>query len=263
MTDPVFHIDDPKTDVYVGDCRKILPQFPAELAELIVSDPPFNWGVEYGSWDDRLKREDYLKFTYRWLAECVRILKPNGSLWVNIPDDTQAEVVVFLKECGLQMVNHCIWHFRFGQCRSSNFIVSKTHALYFAKDRNNRVWNPQDILEPSDRASIYDDPRTRTSKTPGMRVPLDVWYGKHWGRIQGNNKERMSEHQNQLPEVYLERIIRACSRPEGLVIDPFLGSGTSSVVAHALRRRSIGIEIDARLASLAFDRIQRGSVRVQ
>ena len=96
------------------------------------------------------------------------------------------------------MVNWCIWHFRFGQCRHSGFITSKVHALYFCKDPENRIWNPDTILEQSDRASIYGDARTMAKDTnKGMRVPMDVWYGKYWGRIQGNNKERRHNHQNQ------------------------------------------------------------------
>ena len=135
----------------------------------------------------------------------------------------------------MAMINWCIWHFRFGQHRTGNFIVSKVHALYFAKDRDNRVWHPETVCKPSDRAAIYDDPRTRGTKQPGLRSSSDVWYGPLWGRIQGNNKERRKNHQNQIPEVYLERVIRACSDEGHLVLDPFLGSGTTCTVARALR----------------------------
>src|SRR5262245_54770396 len=62
----------------------------------------------------------------------------------------------------------CIWHFRFGQHRTGNFIVSKAHALYFARDKDHRDWNPEAVLEPSDRAAIYDDPRTRSTRQPGL-----------------------------------------------------------------------------------------------
>jgi site-specific DNA-methyltransferase (adenine-specific) len=189
-------------------------------------------------------------------------LNDHGSFWINIPDDTAAEIVVHLKKRGLVMINWCIWHFRFGQHRVGNFIVSKVHALYFARDRENRVWNPDSVLEPSDRAAVYDDPRTRGTRQPGLRVPLDVWYGPNWGRIQGNNRERRRNHQNQIPEVYLERVIRACSNEGQLVVDPFLGSGTTCTVARALGRRSIGIEYDSRNAASAFDRIKAGPVRL-
>jgi DNA modification methylase len=163
-----------------------------------------------------------------------------------------------LKRRGLHMMNWCVWHFRFGQNRRSSFILSKVHALYFVRDPLRRIWNPDPILEPSDRANVYRDDRTMVKRRDkGMRVPLDVWYGPYWGRVQGNNKERRSKHHNQLPEPYLERVIRACSRPGGLVVDPFCGSGTAATVARALGRRSISIEQSKAHAKDAWERITK------
>lgn len=263
-TKPIYHIDKPATDIYVGDNRDVLPQIKKGSVDLIFADPPFNWDVNYGKWRDNMPREAYLKFTYEWIDACLRVLAPHGSIWINIPDDTAAEIVVYLKkEKKLSMVNWCIWHFRFGQCRNSNFIVSKVHALYFAKDPSRRIWNPEQVLEPSDRATTYADARTRKTQTPSLRVPLDVWYGKYWGRIQGNNKERRNNHENQIPEVYIDRVIRACSKKGNLVLDPFLGSGTTCTVARALGRQSIGIEYSKEIAKSAFERIQNGPVRLE
>jgi len=264
---PRHHLADPDTRVYVGDSRKLLrsvPECAAGEVDLIFADPPFNWQVKYDKWHDGLSREEYLKFTRDWLDGCIDALKPTGSLWVNIPDDTAAEIVVHLKDRGLHMINWCIWHFRFGQNRMGSFIMSKVHALYFAKDPAKRTWNAEGILEPSDRATTYFDPRTHNKRegVSGLRVPMDVWYGKYWGRIQGNNKERRANHENQLPEVYLERVILACSNKGDLVLDPFLGSGTTGVVARALGRRSIGLEYSQANARSAFARIVTGPIRV-
>ena len=247
----------------MGDCREILPQLENESVDLIFADPPFNQGINYDNWKDDMSQEDYLQFTHNWIDACLGVLAPRGSIWVNVPDNIAAEVVVHLKSKGLYMINWCIWHFRFGQWRNTNFIVSKAHVLYFVKDPENRIWNPDQILEASDRASIYNDSRTTKTQTPGQRVPLDVWYGKNLGQIQGNNKERRANHSNQIPEVYMERIIRACSNEEDMVLDPFLGSGTTCTVARALNRRSIGIECSEAYAKSAFDRVQEGPVRVK
>jgi site-specific DNA-methyltransferase (adenine-specific) len=263
MVKPTYSLEDPKTEIYAGDCREVLKEIPGGSVDLIFADPPFNWDVPYGEWNDAIPREEYLRFTVEWLDGCLAALSDRGAFWVNIPDDTAAEIVLHLKQRGLVMINWCIWHFRFGQHRTGNFIVSKVHALYFARDRERRTWNPEAILEPSDRAAIYADPRTQETRQPGLRVPLDVWYGPNWGRIQGNNKERRPNHQNQIPEVYLERVIRACSNEGDLVLDPFLGSGTTCTVARALGRRSIGIEYSAQNAESAFERIQRGPIRLQ
>jgi site-specific DNA-methyltransferase (adenine-specific) len=256
---PDFSAAGPDTRLYVGDCRDVLANLPDKgNVDLVFADPPFNWDVPYESWADGMPRREYERFTFDWLDGCIECLAPHGSLWVNIPDDTAAECVMHLKRRGLTMINWCIWHFRFGQNRSSSFIMSKVHVLYFARDPDNRVWNPNDILELSDRASIYFDPRTMAKDdNKGLRVPMDVWYGKYWGRIQGNNKERRHNHHNQIPEVYLERVIKACSNPGSLVLDPFCGSGTTSTVARALGRRSITIEHSKVNAASAWERITK------
>ncbi len=253
--------------VWVGDCREILPRLDdvrRSQVDLVFADPPFNWNRAYDKWDDAMPREDYLDFTRTWLDLCVGALKPQGSMWVNIPDDTAAEIVMHLKSRGMTMVNWCIWHYRFGQNTTGRFISSKVHALYFAKDPLRRTFNASEVLEVSDRRSIYFDPRTENKSDgmpAGMRLPMDVWYGPFWGRIQGNNKERRPNHDNQLPEVYLERVILGTSNPGDLVLDPFFGSGTTGVVARQWGRRFIGTEYSKDNAKSAFSRLKSGMVR--
>ncbi|MCC6285441.1 MAG: site-specific DNA-methyltransferase [Phycisphaerales bacterium] len=253
--------------VWVGDCREILPRLDDvrhARVDLVFADPPFNWNRAYDKWDDAMPREDYLDFTRAWLDLCVGALKPHGSMWVNIPDDTAAEIVMHLKARGMTMVNWCIWHYRFGQNTRGRFINSKVHALYFAKDPARRTFNAHELLEVSDRRSIYFDPRTENKSDgmpSGMRLPMDVWYGPFWGRIQGNNMERRPNHDNQLPEVYLERVILGTSNPGDLVLDPFFGSGTTGVVAHQWGRRFIGTEFSNDNARSAFARLTSGMVR--
>ncbi|MCA9279869.1 MAG: site-specific DNA-methyltransferase [Phycisphaeraceae bacterium] len=275
----------PEARVYIGDCRDIIPTISdcqptketgAGVVDLVFADPPFNWNRAYDKWEDNMPREDFLEFTYQWLNLCRIALRPGGAFWVNIPDDTAAEIVVHLKkeddknnQPGLEMINWCIWHYRFGQNTKSRFINSKVHALYFVKPDPTgtfeRTWDTSEILEPTDRATTYFDPRTlskRDGMPAGKRVPLDVWYGPYWGRIQGNNKERRHGHDNQLPEAYLERVILATSKPGDLVMDPFLGSGTTGVVAHALNRRFIGTEFSKDNAARCIQRIKAGPVNL-
>jgi site-specific DNA-methyltransferase (adenine-specific) len=256
---PFLSEPNPDTRLYLGDCRDTLVNLPDRgSVDLVFADPPFNWEVPYEGWKDGMPRREYERFTFDWLDGCIEALAPHGSLWVNIPDDTAAEIVMHLKRRGLTMINWCVWHFRFGQNRDSSFISSKVHALYFAKDPASRRWNPNEILEQSDRASIYGDPRTLAKESnQGMRVPMDVWYGKFWGRVQGNSLERRSLHHNQLPEVYLERVIRACSNEGDLVLDPFCGSGTTSTVARAWGRRSVTCEFSEGNAKSAWERITK------
>jgi DNA modification methylase len=267
---------DPSAKIYVGDCRDVIPTLkdcgsPKShgQVDLVFADPPFNWDRAYDEWHDAMPEKDYLDFTYAWLDLSIDALRPGGALWVNIPDTWAAEIVMHLKKHPdprrqMAMVNWCIWHYRFGQNTTGRFINSKVHALYFVKAGAEHTWNGQEVVEMSDRRSIYKDKRTenkRDGMPAGMRIPMDVWYGKFWGRVQGNNLERRGYHDNQLPELYLERVIRVSSNPGDLVMDPFLGSGTSGVVAHALGRRFIGTEYSKANAKSSFERIKAGPVR--
>jgi DNA modification methylase len=267
--------DDGRATIYVGDCRKVLETLPEACKagfDLVFADPPFNWNRAYDQWNDAMPEHEYLAFTYDWLDLCVRALRPGGALWVNIPDDWAAEIVCYLKgrlgerrpPAPMVMRNWCVWHYRFGQNTRRRFINSKVHVLYFIKSGGRETWNPDQVLEMSDRASIYFDPRTQRKKDglpPGLRVPLDVWYGPNLGRVQGNNRERRQGHDNQLPEAYLARVILSTSNEGDLLLDPFLGSGTTGVVAYALRRRFVGVEYSRANANRAFERILTGPAR--
>ena len=252
----------PETRLYIGDCRDVLPRIEEVRSgevDLVFADPPFNWNRGYDKWNDRIPETEYLAFTYTWIDLCIAALRPGGAMWINIPDDWAAEIVVHCKREGMVLANWCIWHYRFGQNTKAYFINSKVHALYFVKPPQElRTWEPLEVLEATDRATTYFDPRTNEKKDgfpPGKRVPLDVWYGPGFSRIQGNNKERRPGHDNQLPEAYLQRVIRACSNEGDLVLDPFNGSGTTGTVARALKRRFIGTEYSADLAKAAFERM--------
>ena len=265
MTNPhpiIYGEIEPPTQVYVGDCREVLTTLAISKtkADLIFADPPFNFRRNYANYSDNLSPSDYLSFTHDWINKCISILRPGGAFWINIPDEWCVEVITHAKSQSLTLENWCIWHYRFGQNTQTHFINSKVHALHFTSN-GSRTWNPLQILEPSDRASKYNDPRTQNKSDgfpPGLRTPLDVWYGPGFSRIQGNNSERMPLHDNQLPEAYLHRVIASTSNPTDLVIDPFLGSGTTGVIARAMNRRFIGIEISPAYAKSAFDRILSG-----
>ena len=82
----------PSTEIYIGDCREVLSALHEKSVDLIFADPPFNWDVPYGEWDDSRPWQEYLTFTHEWLDACLRVLNDHGSFWVNIPDDTAAEI---------------------------------------------------------------------------------------------------------------------------------------------------------------------------
>lgn len=75
--EPTYRLEDPETHIYEGDCRRILKNIPEKSVDLIFADPPFNWDVPYGEWDDARPREEYLHFTREWLDACLDV--PSGE----------------------------------------------------------------------------------------------------------------------------------------------------------------------------------------
>lgn len=255
--------------LYAADCRTLFELLLPGTVDLVFADPPFNLGVDYGGSGakaDSLPHAKYVQFTKDWIAGCIRVLRKGGSMFVHLPDTIVDTVSLTMKKSGLLPINWIILHQEFGQYRETNFITSKAHLLYFIKPQGRgrdekRTWNVRETLEPSLRLR-KGDKRVKTARFKGKRPFLDVWYGPNLGRVQGNNAERMPGHPNQLPELYLARIIRCASKPGDLVLDPFVGSGTTPTVAFALKRRFVGSEINAKLACSAWNRaVRKGPVR--
>ena len=268
---PVTHsILGPRTEVIFGDCRSVLPTLPVS-PKLIFADPPFNIGQRYHSFTDKIPEADYLGFTEEWVWRAWELLK-DGVLAIHVPDNVARMVIKLEGTLGLTPLAWYIMHYRFGEIQENNWVNSKCHLLIYSK--GNYTWNSNSVLVDTDRATVYNDSRTDESGTPGKRVPLDVFGipsdGQFWGRVPGNSAERwiiskgaLVDHPNQLPEVYLERVIKAYTSRGDLVLDPFGGSGTTGTVSRALQRPSISIEAGELTAQSAFLRMKRGAIRVK
>ena len=249
---------------YLGRCEDLLTNMCGGLGKhkfrLAIADPPYNIKAKYdGSFSDNQPWRDYLDWTHRWLRAVWFRVAVNGSLWVVVPPRIAARVRVFAEdELGAFCQNEIVWAYRFGQHTSHRFISAHTTLLWFTRYRTGFVWNPDAVLCPSDRLAKYNDTRTADSPRGGYRVPLDVW---HYARVQGNNLERRPGHPNQLPEHLVARIVRACSAAGDWVLDPFVGSGTTTTVARGLRRRTVGIDVSMQYLYSAFLRTKRGPVR--
>lgn len=260
----LFHTS-PLVNVFNADCVEFLRDNSCkETVDFVCTDPPFNIGQDYDVHDDKLADQQFRDWYFDWFMLAANTLKTGGVFAINVPDDLVEHTLVCARWCGLHRINWCIWHYKFGQCHDYGFISSHTHCLIFSTGHPH-TWNPQDILIPSDRAAVYDDARTNDSATPGMRVPLDVFSidnnGPNWGRIVGNNLEKIPGHPNQLPEKYLELLIRAYTNPNDLVLDCFGGTGTTGVVAQALGRRCILIEKSKAYCEDIKQRLIKGAVR--
>jgi site-specific DNA-methyltransferase (adenine-specific) len=257
--------------VHRGDCLDLLARVPTGTIDLAFADPPFNIGYAYDTYDDRRSADEYLAWSKRWMAEVIRVLKATGGFWLAIGDEYAAELkVMATRELGLTCRSWVVWYYTFGVNCKYKFSRSHAHLFHFVKDAEQFTFNVDAIRVPSARELVYGDRRANaTGRLPddtwilrpqdlpeGFTADGDTWY---FPRVCGTFKERSGWHGCQMPEQLLGRIIRACSQPGEVVLDPFGGSGTTLAVAKKLGRSFLGLElseayaarIDERLAGIA------------
>jgi site-specific DNA-methyltransferase (adenine-specific) len=220
---------------------------------LVFADPPFNIGIKYDVHNDNMSYEEYYSWSEKWIRECYRILKDDGTIYIAIGDEFAAEINIILKRTGFCFRNWIVWYYTFGQNQRKKFNRAHTHILYFTKDGERFTFNDKDIRIPSARQLIYNDKRAN----PLGKIPDDIW---QFSRVCGTFKERVGKHPCQMPEDLLELIIKTSSNEQDLVLDPFGGTGTTSAVAKKLKRNFITMEISKDYYNAILKRLE-GKVR--
>ncbi len=228
--------------IYCGDAIKLLNGDEEGWVDLAFADPPFNIGYVYDKYHDDVPDAEYVEWSRAWMAAVSRALKPTGAFYIAIGDEFAADIRVIGRELGLHLRNWIIWHYTFGQNTRTKFCRAHTHIFYFTKDAREFVFNDRALRFPSARHTEYQDLRA----SPLGRLPNDVW--DEFPRVCGTFKERAGFHGCQMPEALLMRIIMASSNKGDIVLDPFVGSGTTAVAAQRLGREYIGIDISPEYA---------------
>lgn len=250
---PYFEKDGLK--IFNENCINILPEIEKESIDLIFADPPYrlsNGGitckagkislVDKGEWDKSQGFDDDFKFTYKWLKHCRDLLKENGTIWISGSPHNIFQVGYALQSLGFQIMNEIVWYKPNAPPNLSGRYFAHAHeSLIWAKKTKNakhyfnyglmKKWN--DKMSPSGKQmrSIWYIPST----------PLE--------------EKRAGKHPTQKPLELMRRIILSCSKEGDLILDPFLGSGTTGVIASKFNRKFIGIEIDKEFCNLAIKRL--------
>jgi site-specific DNA-methyltransferase (adenine-specific) len=255
--------------VHNEDCVAGMKKLRDGSVDLAFADPPFNIGYEYDVYQDKLESDRYLAWCRDWLSEVARVLKPDGTFWLAIGDEYAAELKVLMqRELGLCCRSWVVWYYTFGVNCKQKFSRSHAHLFHMVKNPEQFTFDVEAIRVPSARQLVYGDRRANpTGRLPddtwilrpqdlpdGFQPDEDTWY---FPRVCGTFKERTGWHGCQMPEQLLGRIIRACSRPGELVLDPFAGSGTTLAVAKKLERRFVGFELSEQYAAQVVSRLKR------
>ncbi len=227
-------------------------------ARLVFADPPYNIGVDYGrgAKADRLPDDAYMAWVEKWLGFCCDCLADDGSLWVLIGDEYAAEYAVTLKGLGLTIRSWIKWYETFGVNCAKCFNRTSRHLFYCVRDPKRFVFHPEVVNRKSDRQTKYADKRAN----PNGKIWDDVWGVKPAiPRLTGTCKERLPDVPTQLPVALIRPIVECASDPGDLVVDPFVGSGTTGeacLIARPGPRKFFGIDSSKKFIEIARQRLE-------
>lgn len=234
--------------IITGDCVSIMAGMNAESFDLVVADPPYNIGIDYGTGSKADRRDDYPAWCLLWIRQCYRLLRPHGSMWVVSGQEYGAHIDIALQNVGFTIRNRITWHETFGVYCHKKFGRCSRPIFYAVKSPKGFTFHADAVTIPSARQTKYGDRRA----APGGKIMGDVW---EIPRVCGTFRERVKGVPTQLPAELVRRIIAVSSNPGDAVLDPFAGSGTTLAVAAELGRAAEGIELNPDYAAIAEERL--------
>ena len=240
---------DPSADFsfYLGDCLKFLKTIPDGAANLIVTSPPYNIGKEY---ETRSSLSDYVEVQEKVIAECVRVLAPTGSLCWQVGNHVDRGEIVPLDSLlfpvfhglGLKMRNRVVWHFVHGLHCTYRFSGRYETISWFTKgDEYHYDVDPVRVPQKYPNKRYFRGPRAgELSGNPLGKNPGDVWI---FPNVKYNHVEK-TIHPCQFPVELVERLVLSMTKPGDLVLDPYMGVGSTAAAALLNGRRAAGAETD-------------------
>lgn len=255
----------PHGAAYAGDCLDILGSLPSNAFQCILADPPYFQVLEDTAWDNAWPdQEAWLDWCLEWIGECRRLLRPDGILYVFGQLGKREHAWLHLCSAAAraaQFHDMIIWDRVVGyNDRADSFTPQYEMALALRKDPAARVYFDKDAVRiPYDEDTIQAYLRDKRYKDKGARE-THLRQGKKATNIlrvpslKGASREKVG-HPSQKPERLIEMLLLSSSRPGDLVLDPFLGSGTTALVAERHARDWVGVEIDEAYLSMARTRL--------
>jgi len=248
-----------RVTLHAGDCMDMLRSMPDACADLVVTSPPYNIGKEY---EKSRGLDEYAAQQRDVIRECHRVLAPSGSIcWQvgNYVDDGEIVPLDMLlhpmfRDLGMKMRNRIVWHFEHGLHCSRRFSGRYEVIAWYTKSKD-YVFNLDPVRVPQKYPGKkhFKGPRAgELSGNPLGKNPSDVWVIPN---VKHNHVEK-TEHPCQFPVELVERLILSLTNPDALVIDPFLGTGTTAIAAILHKRRAAGAEIIQRYIDLAEERLE-------
>ena len=255
MVKPYYHKD--KSILICADTFKFLSKMKTESIDMIFADPPYflsNGGisnsggrvvsVDKGDWDKAYSLEEKHEFNRKWIKLAKKILKPNGTIWVSGSFHNIYSVGMALEQEGFKILNNITW-------QKTN-PAPNLSCRYFTHSTETILW-----ARKNDKKARHYYNYNLMKELNGGKQMKDVWTGS----LTKLSEKWAGTHPTQKPEYLLERIILASTQKGDYILDPFVGSGTTGVVAKRLGRKFIGIDAEKDYLNIAKKRLDNEDVK--
>jgi len=253
MNKPYYEND--FSTLFLGDCTKILKSFADQSVDVIFADPPYflssngischsgkQTSVNKAEWDKSISIEDRLRFSKKWLKECRRVLKDDGTIWISGTFHNIYSIGVSLEETGFSIINNITWQKPNPApnlaCRC---FTNSTETILWARKQ----------LTPQKKGKHYFN-YSLMKELNNNKQMKDVWTIK----LPKKEEKKYGKHPTQKPVELLVRIIQASTKDNDIVLDPFCGSSTTGVACRLLNRRYIGIDNEKNYLDISINRLQ-------
>lgn len=245
-------------NIYNFDCFEFLDKVKNNSIDLAIIDPPYN--MKKAEWDSFASQDEFMNFTKKWLSKVIKKLKTNGSLYIFNTPYNCAYILVYLVKCKLIFQNWITWDKRDGLSGTTKKYTNGQETILFFTKSNNYTFNYNDIRIPYESKN-----RIEAAKKIGILKNGKRWFPNENGRLCGevwhiaserhrnkiNGKIQKQNHPTIKPLELIERIVKASSNRNDLILDCFVGSGTTAVAAKKLNRNFICSDINKEYVDLA------------
>jgi site-specific DNA-methyltransferase (adenine-specific) len=260
---PRLFYSHPHGQIWVGDSVGWLEGLDTASADLVFADPPYN--IKKAEWDTFESQQEYVGWSLRWIEQAARVLKTTGTLYVcgfsEILADLRLPASRFFRGC-----HWLVWHYKNKANLGDDWGRSHESILHFRKGRE-FTFNTDNVRIPYGEHTLKypAHPQAETSQYGNGDNKDRIWQPHPCGAkpkdvleipTTCNGMHEKTPHPTQKPEELLRKIVLASSKPGDLVIDPFLGSGTTAIVAEQLKRHWKGCDLSLEYCRWAANRIE-------
>lgn len=254
---PYFETED--CIIYNGDSLELLPHMPRESVNLTITSPPYNIGKSYES---IMPVDKYIKWCETWMRYLYDITSETGAFLLNlgyleVPFRGRAVPIAYLlwDKSPFYMQQEIVWHYEAGVASKKYLSPRNEKFIWYVKDKGCYTFN-LDVIRNPDVKYPNQKKHGKLRCNPLGKNPGDVWaYPKVTSGEKRSSKER-TKHPAQFPTAVIKQFIKGMSNFDDIVLDPFLGSGSTCVSALELGRKVIGIEISKEFCDIAVERVK-------